>query len=307
MTVLAQWAKEHKPVQMLQHDVKSDRLAHAYILIGSLDRAQFCAMDLAKRLMCLEAPGDGCGSCVICVQITLDQCVDFVTVRPSGKARYIKMEDVHNLLETVQTKPMVSNKRVCFLENVQFFDKEAANSFLKTLEEPPSATVFILCTPNVHSVLDTIVSRCRRVHLGSDEKAWSMTDYQDDMQDVIEDLLDLFRFRKENAVGLCVDRIQERVQRLRGDDKGSKEFLDEMLKVLLLLLRDVQVFLQTDGHEELLLWKEKKDVVREAVRHVNSQMLLDIELRIYDLRKHINYNMNLKTALSYVLAPLSQC
>lgn len=73
----------------------------------------------------------------------------------------IKVEDVRDLIKTLNYSPLEQNKRFVIIEDAHFLNKSSANSLLKAIEEPPKDTIFILISNHLHSILPTIVSRCQ--------------------------------------------------------------------------------------------------------------------------------------------------
>lgn len=142
------------------------RLPHAMVFAGpeGVGKRTF-ALLLAQALNCLSPEAiDGCGSCRSCKKIQAESHPDVRVFRPDGA--YIKIEQVRALIAEVAYQPFEGNFRIAILDGADQMRQEAANSLLKTLEEPPSRTFIILVTPNPHALLTTIRSRCRTLLFG---------------------------------------------------------------------------------------------------------------------------------------------
>ncbi|GAB6179073.1 DNA polymerase III subunit delta' [Desulfotomaculum defluvii] len=150
-------------IQMLKNSVQRQRVAHAYLFMGPPGIGKHTvAQGFAQLLLC-DTPGAGvvCGNCRSCRQIAGGNHPDLHLLTPSGAT--IKIEQIRELQRQVQYKPFQSQRHVFILERVEVMTQEAANCFLKTLEEPGSQTVFILLSDQPYSLLPTIVSRCQQL------------------------------------------------------------------------------------------------------------------------------------------------
>jgi DNA polymerase-3 subunit delta' len=159
------------------------RLAHAYLFTGprGIGKSQ-TALALAKQLNCLKdsLPGELC-DCPSCCKIDSGNHPDiYVLRRPQDKAS-IPVEMFRELITRLQLRPVEARLRVCVIEEADEVKVEAANVFLKTLEEPRADTLLILTTSVPEAVLKTVLSRCHQVlffPLGDSELAeWLAIEY----------------------------------------------------------------------------------------------------------------------------------
>ena len=116
------------------------------------------ALALAMALNCARGQGDGCGECPSCRKITESLHPDVDTVKPDGQ--YIKIDQVREVQERLSLIPYEARKRVIIFAQAERMNPQAANAFLKTLEEPPGDTLLILCAEQPTRLLETIRSRC---------------------------------------------------------------------------------------------------------------------------------------------------
>ena len=120
------------------------------------------AMALTMVLNCREPVDcDGCGRCPSCRQLIGGNFPDFIHIRPDGQN--IKIEQIRGLNRRLSFAPVSARHRVCVVQQAEAMTGEAANSFLKTLEEPPPGNILILNAREPRNLLPTIVSRCQRV------------------------------------------------------------------------------------------------------------------------------------------------
>lgn len=145
----------------LKTQVRTGRLSHAYIFIGTRGTGKTpCARILAKAVNC-HAPVDGnpCGKCPACLGITDGSIMDVVEIDAASNN---KVDDVRALREEAIYSPSAVKKRVYIVDEVHMLSTSAFNALLKILEEPPEHLMFILATTELQKVPATILSRCQR-------------------------------------------------------------------------------------------------------------------------------------------------
>ncbi|MBC7364911.1 MAG: DNA polymerase III subunit gamma/tau [Candidatus Aminicenantes bacterium] len=147
-------------VKTLQNALKENRVAHAYLFSGMRGVGKTTvARILAKALNCEKGPTpEPCNVCFMCQAINEEKLLDFIEIDGASNR---SIEDVKALRESVQYEPMHSRYRVIIIDEVHQLSRDAFNALLKTLEEPPTRTVFIFATTEFHKVPRTIVSRCQ--------------------------------------------------------------------------------------------------------------------------------------------------
>lgn len=151
-------------VRVLQADVIRNRLAPAYLFVGSEGVGKrLTAMELAKTVSC-ERPLEGaCNECAPCRRISRGVHPDVHGVVPQGGASTIAIDQVRWVLERVSLRPFFGRRSMVIVDGAHRLTDEAANSFLKALEEPPGQTTFLLLTSQPARCLPTILSRARTV------------------------------------------------------------------------------------------------------------------------------------------------
>ena len=147
--------------ETLKNQVKTGRLSHAYIFIGTRGTGKTtCARILAKAVNC-ENPVDGnpCGKCPACRGIGEGSVMDVVELDAASNNG---VENVRALREEAIFSPTTVKKRVYIIDEVHMLSTSAFNALLKILEEPPEHLMFILATTELQKVPATILSRCQR-------------------------------------------------------------------------------------------------------------------------------------------------
>jgi DNA polymerase-3 subunit delta' len=159
-----------QPKQTLKNALQSNSLAHSYLFYGQESIGKkHTAIELAKTLNCSESgEGDACDKCLSCRKIKKRTHPDFFFIEPvkstpTSREATIKIEPIRELQRKLAFHPYEGKVKVAVINDAELMNPQAANSFLKTLEEPPSATVLILVSSNPFKLLPTLISRCQAI------------------------------------------------------------------------------------------------------------------------------------------------
>lgn len=155
----------------LNRAIAAERLAHGYIVEGDpRGTAGDLAIRVASLLMC-SGKRKPCGECKGCRQTAERTHPDFFWVEPQKKSRIISVDQMRELLGRISQTSFAGGWKVAALVGADRIGADASNVFLKTLEEPPGMTLFLLLTDTPQALLPTIVSRCQYLALSGDELA----------------------------------------------------------------------------------------------------------------------------------------
>ena len=159
---------QDRVVSLLRRAIERSRVPHAYLFSGPVGAPLTdTALALAAALNCQTARGEGCGQCESCSKIIGGIHPDVVTLIREGAANIVPIESVRNqVIARIGLPPHEADTRVFIIEEATALAPPAANALLKTLEEPPGRTSFVLCTTAPEQLLPTIRSRCQRVRFG---------------------------------------------------------------------------------------------------------------------------------------------
>jgi len=148
-------------VRTLQNAVEQTKVHHAYLFVGSRGTGKTSmAKILAACLNCEHGPTvSPCGQCDSCVAIASATSLDVIEMDAASNN---SVDDIRDLREKVAYAPVSGRHKVYILDEAHMLSPQAWNAFLKTLEEPPPRTIFVLATTEAQKVLPTVVDRCHR-------------------------------------------------------------------------------------------------------------------------------------------------
>jgi DNA polymerase-3 subunit gamma/tau len=148
-------------VRTLRNAVERGKVHHAYLFVGSRGTGKTSmAKILAACLNCERGPTvEPCGECESCLSIAHASSLDVIEMDAASNN---SVDDIRELRESVAYSPVSGRSKVYILDEAHMLSTAAWNAFLKTLEEPPPNTVFVLATTEAQKVPATVVDRCHR-------------------------------------------------------------------------------------------------------------------------------------------------
>ncbi len=148
--------------KLLEQTVKNDKVLHSYLFSGKDGIGKYLiAKEFAKSILCQNDSEIPCNQCKSCLEFESCNHPDYYLIEPDGNS--IKIDQIRYSNAKILEKPVNSNKKVYIIRDSHKMTKEAQNSLLKTLEEPPEYAVIILITSQEERLLTTIKSRCTKI------------------------------------------------------------------------------------------------------------------------------------------------
>lgn len=172
--MLSEVVGQDRVVNALQRSVSANRVAHAYLFEGIPGCGRrTTALALIATLFCRQpVSGEACGSCPSCRKLNAGNHPDLHQLHPLPDKRDISIEQVRELQQVLSLRPYEADRKVCLIEPAERMSPGAANSLLKTLEEPPGHGLLILLSTQADLLLATVRSRCQHLRfapLGNDD------------------------------------------------------------------------------------------------------------------------------------------
>jgi DNA polymerase-3 subunit delta' len=286
-----------KIIKSLRLAILHNRVNHAYIFDGVEGIGKrTMANAFAKALNCIGEGKRPCGECVSCLELESGNHPDVIYVRRKKDKKEIGVDVIRDSINAqVAIKPYSSPYKIFIIEEADRMNEAAQNAFLKTLEEPPSYTVFLLLVQNYNALLTTILSRCQRFKLEgvSTDK---IKRYLADRLSITEGAAQLAALYSQGSIGKATELaaseefgmlrdevISNAISLLEGDlinmyrlsadmDK-HKENISSYLNILYLLYRDCLVYMQT-GDISRLIQADKLDDIKKMCTLRNLKQLI---------------------------------
>ena len=225
------------------------------------------AKNFAKGVNCLDArDGKPCEACTSCKKIDREIHPDVFFIQPEGASSTIGIDQVREVINKANLKPYEARSKVFIINNAHSMNEVSANAFLKTLEEPPENTVFILISRSKDLLLPTIVSRCHIV-----------------------------RFREDRGVPhFSMGKNGEKWGTpLSSDYPTDREALKGTLEFLISFFRDIFLY-KIIGDEAKLFNVKRRDEIKSQCDKFTAEKLDYLIKKLITLRSYVDYNVNPK-------------
>ncbi|MBI5416386.1 DNA polymerase III subunit delta' [Candidatus Poribacteria bacterium] len=311
-------------IEALQSSLINNTLAHAYLFVGSSGIGKKkLALEFAKAINCLKNNSDACEDCSSCKKINLNTHPDVHLIE--SDENNITIEIVRDIEKNVALKPFEGKKKIYIIEDADRLLVNSANAFLKTLEEPPLNTIFILITSNLKGVLSTIISRCQIVRFGSMD--------EENIKKYLEKNFNLDTYKALTLARLAEGRIGNAIEFINGEKAKERDvifgFLKQIPEISLLNILTYANFfsaLQMEinyildiyfvwfrdilmvkiGKEESIINLDYLDSLKKVESHYTNKQLININKAIDKIRYNIKRNVNLLLAWEVLLLEIKE-
>ena len=306
--------------QMVKGALDAGRPAHGYLIVGAVrGHAMNLAVLITQTLFC-TGETKPCRTCDACRRITEHIEPDVHWIFPENKSRSISVDQMRaQLLAEISQTSFSGGWKVGILVGADCLNDASANAFLKTLEEPPEKTLFLLLTDAPQQLLPTIVSRCQRIDLDAFRELgepWrgSLLDtlaspfYRSPMERLLS-ANQLYEILKEMQVKAeeWVKEESARDEKVEDSEEVFKakvsaryrELRTDFLISFMRWFRDL--FVIRAGGVEWAHFKEKLDVLKErADRLTLAQTFYNLNAA-EELARQFDRNLNEETVLAYAV------
>ena len=188
---------------------------------------------------------DGCGTCAACTRIARGVHPDVIVVEP-GDSGSIKIDQIRDVIDRAGFRPFEGRRRVVIVDDADVMVAGAQNALLKTLEEPPPSSVFILVTTRPDMLLPTVHSRCPRLRFQAAEREGIDEEAREIAREV------LAQAAATDEPGRRIEAAKDLLAKTGAGGRTDREQLASHLHAMAALLRDVEV-LSTRANAEALV------------------------------------------------------
>lgn len=306
--------------QSLTRAVAQGRIEQGLIFAGprGVGKHQF-ALALAQAVNC-EHPinGDSCGECLNCRKFAAREFTDVETITPDGQ--FIKIDQTREMSREAYFKPYEGRRRVFILDEAERLKEQAANSILKTLEEPPDTSLLILLTAKPYALLQTIRSRCQVMNFAplsyEELEAWLKANYKRPIEETrllarlargsigraLE--IDLGEYKEKRKTLLEIIEAlaikRDTVRLLHAAEyfgrKLEKEEFERQMELLLILLEDLLYVKLGEGSERLTNADIAKQLA-QAAETTSIEQIISWTERFEEVLRNLPRNVNRQLAM----------
>ena len=277
------------------------------------------ARGFAKALNCLTQGDDFCGHCRHCTEADHDSFLDLRILQPDGQ--FYKKEQITYLVEDNFNRPMKGNRKVYILTGAHHMNPSSANAFLKVLEEPAPANVFILLTDNLNGLLPTIKSRCQilkfsplskkeiteyLVQQGDDAEQAQLKAYlsQSNAESVVTGDFKEFMNKRAEILAMLSGLLQNRgvevtlmnLFKLSRSREKFVEYFRETVNLLSLMLRDIMVLL-VDPQSPNIINVDYRETLTKLTPYITMEKTLFLIRKMEYLLRDIQRNLNARVLI----------
>ncbi|MBI5181767.1 MAG: DNA polymerase III subunit delta' [Nitrospirae bacterium] len=330
-----------KIIGRLKKALEKNEFASAYLFFGDESIGKrLTAIAFARAMNCLTAAADACGACISCQKIEKGIHPDVRIIAPEAemavaetnteskgsekKSKVIKIEQIRAIQNEMAYPPFEGKKRVFIIDNADRMNTEAANSLLKTLEEPARDSIIILVTSRPGYLPHTIISRCQGVRFaapptyavkrllmerGADENEASLI--ASITQGRIGAALNIDHNANKEKRGEYLHVFSIALHGSAGEifslsEKYAKEgeAVKELLDWLYLWLRDIIIFKET-GIDSCLINSDRLEDIKEC-SYIDTIKCLDVIKSITDIQKAFVRNINKQLAMERIMMEIKK-
>ena len=317
-------------IASLQRAAAAQRLAHAYLFhgeqaIGKRTTAVYFAQALLCERGSSEADLDSCGTCRSCRQIESRTHPDYFVIEPDPELAtpQIKIEQIREIEQHIMYRPLIGDRKICMIDDADRLTIGAANALLKTLEEPPDHSLFLLVSSRPASLPSTIRSRCQALRFATpartdveaalilkremppDDARFLATITEGRLGEALSTDLNSARSQQLEVIKLVSRNFLESVTNVltAAEALAKADRADETLAWVASWIRDL-IIVQVGGEREQLLHVEHLPALERDARHARTDALLDLLGDIEETQRQATRHLNLHMALESVLLRL---
>ncbi len=305
----------------LKNAVKNNNIAHSYLFEGpkSIGKTKVAKI-FAKTLLCKEQGVIPCNKCSSCLKFDSGNHPD-VHIR-LGEGATFKKEQIEEIQKSIKILPYEGYRKIYILQDIDKITKQAQNSFLKTLEEPPAYVTILMTVTNSYSLLSTIISRCQvlkftpvesgkivkeliKTYEKSREEAEVITSFSNGIIGKAIEIAKSEEFKKirEEVISIISDALSsDKVQIFTLSEffMKQKEYIEEILDIIMIWFRDV-LFMKELGENKFIINKDKIEMLLSQSIKLPRGKIHSIIQTISKAKSNILANVNYELTIEIML------
>jgi DNA polymerase-3 subunit delta' len=254
------------------------------------------AVAVAQALNCMQSGPDACGECAACRKIVRGVHPDVLIVAP-GDSGSIKIEQVRDIADRANYRPFEGRRRVVIIDDADALVAAAQNALLKTLEEPPATSVFILVTSRPDVLLPTVRSRCIRLRFAAGATDTIDQEARDDAERVLS------ATARSGDAGRRLETAKELQPPGNMVPAEQRQYLASRLRAMSSLLRDVEV-LATRADERVLANTEVRPALERLAPAYAGERGVRAFTAIDEALMALDRNVGVKVVADWVVLQL---
>lgn len=316
-------------VESLRNAVKNNMISNGYVFSGP----KGCGKKLMAFIFAMAAnctgPADHrpCGSCSSCIRTKSGNHPNIEIVKPTGLS--IKIKQIRQIVSETAKKPFESGYKVVIIENAEKMTHDAQDAFLKTLEEPPENTVFLLLADNQNLLLPTIVSRCQ-VYQFKPVPLEEMKDFIEARYDFSSSDIDAAVRYSKGITGIALELLQDKenlavraayigilekalmgngseAQLLSSAVVETKEAAESFLEFSQVWFRDVLVLRELQGsYDQLVINIDSLEKLSKHNSVLTEGKLNSIIEIVKNTARYVKYNVGIKNSIDGMLFNIAE-
>jgi DNA polymerase-3 subunit delta' len=317
-------------IESLQKAAARKRLAHAYLFHGEQSIGKrTTALCFAQALLCerssSEAGLDSCGGCRSCHQIEGRTHPDYFVIEPDPELAtpQIKIEQIREIEQHTIYRPLIGDRKICIIDDADRLTIGAANALLKTLEEPPDHSLFLLVSSRPASLPLTIRSRCQALRFATpartdveaalilkremppDDARFLATITEGRLGEALSTDLETARSQQREVINLVSPSFLRSVTSVltAAESLAKADRAAEVLSWVARWIRDL-IIVQVGGEREQLLHVDHLPALERDARHAQTDALLELLGDIEETQRQATRHLNLHMALENILLRL---
>ncbi len=310
-----------RPIQILKNAVERGKIPSSYLFSGIEGIGKkYSAITLAKTLNCNNKNSDCCDQCLSCKKIDHHKHPDIRVTEPVQNT--IKIDQIRSIKQDFSFRPFEGNKKVLIIDEAEKMNHHAANSLLKTLEEPPLDTLIVLITSHIHLLLPTIISRCQRVNFNplSSDSIFKILKNNSNIDDDRAYLLaslsegsagkalainqgELLAYRNKliNKISAISHQNFNDLFQFAEELNNRKDELIDILETIKTYFRDLVLIKEGCFKERIINMDLEEELIAHASKYSAKDLLIKLETVSETQHKITAGNINKKLALESML------